>query len=162
MKWNKDTTRDFFLNDCHFRLKLLLSLQGCWRSVSVAPLLTTSGTERLWTPPQPLRRLEACSGGWFCPWWLPGLYSTSAASAASRQLERYEISKAAGVPQVYLLVLSIHLWIIRFSRLSQAVYVTSTLPYVVLTIFLIRGLTLKGSTDGIKYLFTPDVGTVLT
>ncbi|KAM6974781.1 sodium-dependent neutral amino acid transporter B(0)AT1 isoform 2-T2 [Tautogolabrus adspersus] len=40
---------------------------------------------------------------------------------------------------------------------GKAVYVTSTLPYVVLTIFLIRGLTLKGSTAGIKYLFTPDV-----
>ena len=39
----------------------------------------------------------------------------------------------------------------------QAVYVTSTLPYLVLTIFLIRGLTLKGSLDGIKFLFTPDV-----
>lgn len=36
-------------------------------------------------------------------------------------------------------------------------YITSTLPYVVLTIFLIRGLTLKGSVDGIKFLFTPDV-----
>uniref|UniRef100_A0A8C4E9T7 Transporter n=1 Tax=Dicentrarchus labrax TaxID=13489 RepID=A0A8C4E9T7_DICLA len=31
---------------------------------------------------------------------------------------------------------------------GKAVYVTSTLPYVVLTIFLIRGLTLKGSLDG--------------
>uniref|UniRef100_A0A8C7D391 Transporter n=1 Tax=Oncorhynchus kisutch TaxID=8019 RepID=A0A8C7D391_ONCKI len=40
---------------------------------------------------------------------------------------------------------------------GKAVYVTSTLPYVVLTIFLIRGLTLKGSLDGIKFLFTPDV-----
>lgn len=39
----------------------------------------------------------------------------------------------------------------------QAVYVTSTLPYLVLTIFLIRGLTLKGSTNGIVYLFTPNV-----
>ncbi|XP_012686873.1 sodium-dependent neutral amino acid transporter B(0)AT1-like [Clupea harengus] len=38
---------------------------------------------------------------------------------------------------------------------GKAVYVTSTLPYVVLTIFLIRGLTLKGSTSGIIYLFTP-------
>lgn len=36
-------------------------------------------------------------------------------------------------------------------------YVTSTLPYVVLTIFLIRGLTLKGSLNGVKFLFTPDV-----
>ncbi|KAM4027675.1 sodium-dependent neutral amino acid transporter B(0)AT1 isoform 2-T2 [Anomaloglossus baeobatrachus] len=40
---------------------------------------------------------------------------------------------------------------------GKAVYVTSTLPYVVLTIFLIRGLTLKGSVSGIVYLFTPDV-----
>ncbi|XP_069032611.1 sodium-dependent neutral amino acid transporter B(0)AT1-like [Embiotoca jacksoni] len=41
--------------------------------------------------------------------------------------------------------------------LLSAVYVTSTLPYVVLTIFLIRGLTLKGSAEGIKFLFTPDL-----
>ncbi|XP_036371936.1 solute carrier family 6 member 19a, tandem duplicate 1 [Megalops cyprinoides] len=40
---------------------------------------------------------------------------------------------------------------------GKAVYVTSTLPYLVLTIFLIRGLTLKGSVNGIKFLFTPDV-----
>ncbi|XP_014851507.1 PREDICTED: sodium-dependent neutral amino acid transporter B(0)AT1-like [Poecilia mexicana] len=40
---------------------------------------------------------------------------------------------------------------------GKAVYITSTLPYLVLTIFLVRGLTLKGSTEGIKYLFTPDV-----
>ncbi|XP_053569016.1 sodium-dependent neutral amino acid transporter B(0)AT1-like [Bombina bombina] len=40
---------------------------------------------------------------------------------------------------------------------GKAVYVTSTLPYLVLTIFLIRGLTLKGSVSGIKFLFTPKV-----
>ncbi|XP_077347947.1 sodium-dependent neutral amino acid transporter B(0)AT1 [Lithobates pipiens] len=40
---------------------------------------------------------------------------------------------------------------------GKAVYVTSTLPYLVLTIFLIRALTLKGSVSGIKYLFTPDI-----
>ncbi|NP_001297731.1 sodium-dependent neutral amino acid transporter B(0)AT1 [Anas platyrhynchos] len=40
---------------------------------------------------------------------------------------------------------------------GKAVYVTSTLPYLVLTIFLIRGLTLKGSVNGIVYLFTPNV-----
>ncbi|XP_042278749.1 solute carrier family 6 member 19b [Thunnus maccoyii] len=40
---------------------------------------------------------------------------------------------------------------------GKAVYVTSTLPYVVLTIFLIRGLTLKGSLNGVKFLFTPDL-----
>lgn len=39
----------------------------------------------------------------------------------------------------------------------QAVYVTATFPYLVLTIFLIRGLTLDGATEGLMYLFTPDV-----
>uniref|UniRef100_A0A8D0PHD0 Transporter n=1 Tax=Sus scrofa TaxID=9823 RepID=A0A8D0PHD0_PIG len=40
---------------------------------------------------------------------------------------------------------------------GKAVYVTSTLPYVVLTIFLIRGLTLKGAVNGLVFLFTPNV-----
>ncbi|XP_071377562.1 sodium-dependent neutral amino acid transporter B(0)AT1-like [Centroberyx affinis] len=40
---------------------------------------------------------------------------------------------------------------------GKAVYITSTLPYIVLTIFLIRGLTLKGALSGIKFLFIPDV-----
>ncbi|KFO38490.1 sodium-dependent neutral amino acid transporter B(0)AT1 [Fukomys damarensis] len=40
---------------------------------------------------------------------------------------------------------------------GKAVYVTSTLPYVVLTIFLIRGLTLKGAINGIVFLFTPNI-----
>ncbi|KAM9404407.1 sodium-dependent neutral amino acid transporter B(0)AT1-like [Salvelinus alpinus] len=40
---------------------------------------------------------------------------------------------------------------------GKAVYVTSTLPYVVLSIFLIRGLTLKGSLSGVVFLFTPDL-----
>ncbi|XP_062385157.1 sodium-dependent neutral amino acid transporter B(0)AT1-like isoform X2 [Sardina pilchardus] len=44
---------------------------------------------------------------------------------------------------------------------GKAVYVTSTLPYVVLFIFLIRGLTLKGSLVGLKYLFTPDLSELL-
>ncbi|XP_066523847.1 sodium-dependent neutral amino acid transporter B(0)AT1 [Hoplias malabaricus] len=44
---------------------------------------------------------------------------------------------------------------------GKAVYITSTLPYVVLTIFLIRGLTLKGSVSGIKFLFTPDLNELL-
>lgn len=53
--------------------------------------------------------------------------------------------------QIYILGL--------FFVIYQAVYITSTLPYLVLTIFLVRGLTLKGSVEGIKFLFTPDVRT---
>lgn len=45
---------------------------------------------------------------------------------------------------------------------GKAVYITSTLPYVVLTIFLIRGLTLKGATNGIVFLFTPNVSVPLS
>lgn len=40
--------------------------------------------------------------------------------------------------------------------MGKAVYVTATFPYLVLTIFLIRALTLPGATDGLTYLFTPD------
>ncbi|CAB1350479.1 unnamed protein product, partial [Coregonus sp. 'balchen'] len=55
----------------------------------------------------------------------------------------------------------IHYKVVLPSLSSQAVYITSTLPYVVLTIFLIRGLTLKGSLDGIKFLFTPDLNELM-
>lgn len=40
---------------------------------------------------------------------------------------------------------------------GKVMYFTATFPYVVLLIFLIRGLTLKGSSDGLSYLFTPDL-----
>uniref|UniRef100_A0A3P8VQA4 Transporter n=1 Tax=Cynoglossus semilaevis TaxID=244447 RepID=A0A3P8VQA4_CYNSE len=43
------------------------------------------------------------------------------------------------------------------STAGKAVYVTAILPYIVLGIFLVRGLTLKGAWSGIKFLFTPDV-----
>ena len=38
----------------------------------------------------------------------------------------------------------------------QAVYFTATFPYLVLTILLVRGVTLPGSIEGIQYFFTPD------
>ncbi|XP_038838606.1 sodium-dependent neutral amino acid transporter B(0)AT1-like isoform X1 [Salvelinus namaycush] len=41
--------------------------------------------------------------------------------------------------------------------IGKAVYVTATFPYLVLTIFLVRALTLPGSSEGLIYLFTPDV-----
>uniref|UniRef100_A0A665T524 Transporter n=1 Tax=Echeneis naucrates TaxID=173247 RepID=A0A665T524_ECHNA len=44
------------------------------------------------------------------------------------------------------------------STSGKAVYITAILPYIVLAIFLIRGMTLKGALSGIKFLFTPKVG----
>ena len=40
---------------------------------------------------------------------------------------------------------------------GKVVYFTSMFPYIVLTIFLIRGLTLPGASDGLVHLYTPDV-----
>ncbi|NXA48136.1 S6A20 protein, partial [Nothocercus julius] len=37
----------------------------------------------------------------------------------------------------------------------QVVYVTATLPYCVLILYLIRGLTLHGAVNGLIYMFTP-------
>ena len=39
----------------------------------------------------------------------------------------------------------------------QAIYFTALFPYLVLTVFLVRGLTLPGAMQGLTYLFTPDV-----
>ena len=38
----------------------------------------------------------------------------------------------------------------------QVVYFTATFPYVMLTILLIRGLTLPGAVDGVMYYLKPD------
>ncbi|XP_058263587.1 inactive sodium-dependent neutral amino acid transporter B(0)AT3 isoform X2 [Hemibagrus wyckioides] len=40
--------------------------------------------------------------------------------------------------------------------IGKAVYVTATFPYIVLTVFLVRALTLPGAAQGLEYLFTPD------
>ncbi|XP_077455089.1 sodium- and chloride-dependent transporter XTRP3A [Stigmatopora argus] len=49
-----------------------------------------------------------------------------------------------------------YLFIIHGVKSSgKVVYFTATFPYVVLVIYLIRGLTLPGAINGITYLFTP-------
>lgn len=42
-------------------------------------------------------------------------------------------------------------------RCPQVVYFTASLPYCVLIIYLVRGLTLHGATNGLAYMFTPKV-----
>ena len=39
---------------------------------------------------------------------------------------------------------------------GKVIYFTSTFPYVLLTAFLIKGLSLEGSSEGLKFLFRPD------
>ncbi|XP_068003853.1 sodium-dependent neutral amino acid transporter B(0)AT3-like isoform X2 [Melanerpes formicivorus] len=43
---------------------------------------------------------------------------------------------------------------------GKAIYVTAIFPYLVLSIFLIQGLTLPGATEGLAYLFTPNLNTL--
>ncbi|KAF7692145.1 sodium- and chloride-dependent transporter XTRP3-like [Silurus meridionalis] len=38
---------------------------------------------------------------------------------------------------------------------GKVVYFTATFPYLVLIVYLIRGVTLHGALDGVKYMFTP-------
>lgn len=43
------------------------------------------------------------------------------------------------------------------SSSKRVVYVASTFPYVILTLFFAKALTLKGMSDGIYYFFEPEV-----
>jgi len=44
----------------------------------------------------------------------------------------------------------------------QVVYVTATLPYILIFAFLIRAVTLDGSSDGIKRYVLPEWGQLIT
>ena len=46
--------------------------------------------------------------------------------------------------------------------LFQVVYFTATFPYVILIALLIRGCTLPGAAEGLKFLFIPDFEKLLT
>ncbi|XP_073702793.1 sodium- and chloride-dependent transporter XTRP3-like [Garra rufa] len=50
----------------------------------------------------------------------------------------------------------VYLFIVRgVKSTGMVVYFTATFPYVVLIIYLIRGITLHGAWNGVKYMFTP-------
>ncbi|XP_048193288.1 sodium-dependent neutral amino acid transporter B(0)AT3-like [Perognathus longimembris pacificus] len=55
----------------------------------------------------------------------------------------------------------VYLCVIRgIESTGKAIYFTASFPYLVLTIFLIRGLTLPGAAEGLTYLFTPKMRTL--
>ena len=53
--------------------------------------------------------------------------------------------------------LMIYLVTIRGVKSSgKVVYITGTLPYLMLTVFVVRGVTLPGSKEGILYYIVPE------
>lgn len=67
-----------------------------------------------------------------------------------------------GWPQWHLVLCLAIAWIFSFAcvikgvqSMGKLVYFTAIFPYIILTILLIRGLTLDGSWEGVKYYVTP-------
>lgn len=72
-----------------------------------------------------------------------------------------------GAPRGYLVICLVAVFTIIYFSLwkgvkssGKVVWVTATLPYLVLSILLIRGLTLPGATDGILYYITPNLNSI--
>ncbi|ESP01647.1 hypothetical protein LOTGIDRAFT_200147, partial [Lottia gigantea] len=98
----------------------------------------------------------------------------SKGSASAEEFWRYGILDiSSGVTEIggikwQLIVVFIVAWIVVFlcmfkgiKSVGKVVYVTVLLPYVLLFILLIRGVTLKGSLDGILYFLKPDFNKLL-
>ncbi|XP_069898232.1 inactive sodium-dependent neutral amino acid transporter B(0)AT3 [Dipodomys merriami] len=73
----------------------------------------------------------------------------------------------SGVVQWQLLLCLATCWMVVYlcvirgiESTGKAIYFTACFPYLVLTIFLIRGLTLPGATEGLAFLFTPKMQTL--
>ncbi|XP_073443971.1 sodium-dependent neutral amino acid transporter B(0)AT3-like [Dendrobates tinctorius] len=88
-------------------------------------------------------------------WYRKTLNITSSINANGDLQWWMVLSMAAAWGAVYLCTIK------GIKSTGKAVYVTSTFPYIVLTIFLIRGFTLPGATDGLQYLFTPDMAILM-
>ncbi|XP_044859211.1 sodium- and chloride-dependent transporter XTRP3 isoform X2 [Mauremys mutica] len=74
----------------------------------------------------------------------------------SPSIEEYGSIQWEQVVCLILAWLVVYLCILRGTESTgKVVYVTATLPYLVLMIYLIRGLTLHGAVNGLIYMFTP-------
>jgi len=77
------------------------------------------------------------------------------------------ISESNGF-QWWILIVFILTWTVVYVVISKGIetsgkvmYVTATFPYLVLTIFLVRGLTLEGAADGLSYITAIKTETLL-
>ncbi|KAK3086069.1 hypothetical protein FSP39_013029 [Pinctada imbricata] len=88
---------------------------------------------------------------------------------AAKEFWQYEVLRLSGgldepgSIQLHLFICLLLAWILVFfclmkgvKSVGKVVYITAVLPYILLTTFLIRGLMLPGSLDGIKYYLIPD------
>ncbi|XP_063629293.1 sodium-dependent neutral amino acid transporter B(0)AT3 [Cydia splendana] len=73
-----------------------------------------------------------------------------------------------GAPRWWIVLCLLLAWIVVFfivmkgiQSSGKVVYFTSLFPYVVLTIFFIRGITLPGSADGIVHMYSPKLEMLL-
>ncbi|KAL4234969.1 hypothetical protein ACF0H5_006610 [Mactra antiquata] len=93
-------------------------------------------------------------------------------TASKEFWHRYVLNKSSGLEDFGMvqwhlaLALSVA-WIIVFlclmkgiKSVGKVVYVTALLPYVLLTVFLVKGLTLPGAIDGIIYYIKPNFSTL--
>ncbi|XP_064486338.1 sodium-dependent proline transporter-like [Ornithodoros turicata] len=99
---------------------------------------------------------------------------TNATQTASQQFwERYVLNITGGIDEPGALRWDLSLcllasWVIVFLCLmkgvkstGKVVYFTATFPYVVLLILLVKGVTLPGAVEGIKYFLIPDWSRIL-
>lgn len=70
------------------------------------------------------------------------------------------------VPGILIGLLVMWVWVVLSiwrgaKTVGKVVYVTVTLPWLILIIFVIRGITLPGAIEGLKYYLTPDFSKML-
>ncbi|KAG7220005.1 hypothetical protein INR49_009325 [Caranx melampygus] len=95
--------------------------------------------------------------------------STNTTSAASEFWERRVLAMSGGIQELgsvrwELALCLLFCWVVTYFSIWKGVrssgkvaYFTATFPYVMLLILLVRGLTLPGAWDGIRFYLNPDL-----